>query len=71
MVHLRANRDTKAIQVKLDELISATKWAHNARLDVEESEQKSPDAFRAKYQASAAARAEPGRGVDDTETPGT
>jgi low affinity Fe/Cu permease len=64
------NRDTEAIQVKLDELIRATKGAHNALLDLEELEQENLDAFRAKYQALAtAARAELGRGIDDTGTP--
>jgi len=64
------NRDTEAIQVKLDELIRATKGAHNALLDLEELEQESLDAFRTRYQAlAAAARAELDRGMDDTGTP--
>ncbi len=64
------NRDTEAIQVKLDELIRATKGAHNALLDLEELEEDNLDAFRRKYQALAsAARAELGRGFQDTGTP--
>ncbi len=64
------NRDTEAIQVKLDELIRATKGAHNALLDLEELEEETLDAFRFKYQALAgAARAELSRGLNDTGTP--
>jgi len=64
------NRDTEAIQIKLDELIRATKGAHNALLDLEELEDETLDAFRAKYEALAdAARAELGRGIDDVGTP--
>ena len=64
------NRDTEAIQVKLDELIRATKGAHNILLDLEELDEKNLDAFRTKYQALAAvARAELDRGVQDTGTP--
>ncbi len=64
------NRDTEAIQVKLDELIRATQGAHNALLDLEELEEENLDAFRTKYQALAsAARAQLGRGVQDTGTP--
>ena len=64
------NRDTEAIQVKLDELIRATKGAHNALLDLEELEQENLDAFRTRYQAlAAAARSELSRGMDDTGTP--
>ena len=47
------NRDTEAIQVKLDELIRATKGAHNALLDLEELEDDEVDKFRDKYQALA------------------
>ena len=64
------NRDTEAIQVKLDELIRATQGAHNALLDLEELEEDDLDIFRNKYEALAsAARAELKRGVQDTGTP--
>lgn len=64
------NRDTEAIQVKLDELIRATKGAHNALLDLEELEEERLDSFRARYQALAAsARASLTQGSDDTGTP--
>ncbi|MBS0206470.1 MAG: low affinity iron permease family protein [Planctomycetes bacterium] len=64
------NRDTEAIQVKLDELIRATQGAHNALLDLEELEEKTLDAFKAKYQALAsAARADLDMGNTDTGTP--
>ena len=49
------NRDTEAIQVKLDELIRTTKGAHNALLDLEELEEEELDEFRRKYQALAEA----------------
>jgi low affinity Fe/Cu permease len=63
------NRDTEAIQVKLDELIRATKGAHNALLDLEELEEDQLRAFRSKYLALAAsAREELSRGIDDTDT---
>ncbi|MGO4221207.1 low affinity iron permease family protein [Lysobacter sp. TAF61] len=64
------NRDTEAIQVKLDELIRATKGAHNALLDLEELEELSLDEFKAKYQALAAtARSQLDQGDKDTGTP--
>jgi low affinity Fe/Cu permease len=64
------NRDTEAMQVKLDELIRATVGAHNALLDLEELEEENLDAFRTKYQTlAAAARAELRRGHIDTGTP--
>lgn len=44
------NRDTEAIQVKLDELIRATKGAHNTLLDLEDMEESQLDAFRLRYQ---------------------
>ena len=64
------NRDTEAIQVKLDELIRATRGAHNALLDLEDIEQDDLDAFRAKYEAlAAAARVKLSQGRQDTDTP--
>ena len=64
------NRDTVAIQVKLDELIRASNGAHNALLDLEELEEESLEAFRVKYQALAAvARMNLSKGITDTESP--
>lgn len=64
------NRDTEAIQVKLDELIRATKGAHNALLDLEELEEDTLDEFRQRYESLAsAAREELKQGEQDTGTP--
>lgn len=64
------NRDTEAIQIKLDELIRATKGAHNALLDLEELEDEQLDRFRDRYEKLAhQARSELRRGHLDTQTP--
>ena len=64
------NRDTEAIQIKLDELIRATKGAHNALLDLEELEDEALESFRMRYEALAtAAREDLGRGDEDTGSP--
>jgi low affinity Fe/Cu permease len=44
------NRDTEAIQIKLDELIRSTQGAHNALLDLEELDEEMLDKFRAQYE---------------------
>ena len=64
------NRDTEAIQIKLDELIRATQGAHNAMLNLEELEEVELEAFRARYLALArAARERRDNGAPDTDTP--
>jgi low affinity Fe/Cu permease len=64
------NRDTEAIQLKLDELIRATQGAHNALLDLEELEQENLHAFKTKYlKLAKAAREQLTLGNLDTGTP--
>lgn len=60
------NRDTEAIQIKLDELIRATQGAHNALLDLEELDEDMLDRFRAQYEklASSSRRAIHSGGLD-------
>ena len=43
------NRDSEAMQVKLDELIRAVEGAHNGLLDLEELGQEELDKIRADY----------------------
>lgn len=70
LIQSSQNRDTEAIQIKLDELIRATQGAHNALLDLEELENETLDAFRARYQALARkARSDSDLGVQDTGSP--
>lgn len=64
------NRDTQAIQLKLDELIRATHGAHNALLDLEELDEKALEAFRIRYEALARdARNLQRSGGSDTDSP--
>ncbi|MEN9410543.1 MAG: hypothetical protein RL216_2517 [Pseudomonadota bacterium] len=64
------NRDTAAIQLKLDELIRVTQGAHNALMDLEELDEARIDEFRARYERLAAeARVRLERGGVDTDTP--
>jgi len=43
------NRDSEALQVKLDEIIRSIDGAHNALLDLEELEDKELDLIRSNY----------------------
>jgi low affinity Fe/Cu permease len=63
-------RDTEAMQVKLDELIRATKGAHLALLDLEELEENELEKFKQRYLALARkAREAVQQGVADTGSP--
>ncbi len=64
------NRDTDAIQVKLDELIRSIEGAHNALLNLEELEDEELDLFKKRYADLARkARAKIASGLTDTGTP--
>src|SRR5688572_6820579 len=62
------NRDSTAVQLKLDELIRAHQGAHNALLDLEELGEEELDRVRALYEELAQrARADLQRGFLDTD----
>jgi low affinity Fe/Cu permease len=64
------NRDTAAIQLKLDELIRATQGAHNALLDLEEIDEEQFERYRRSYEKLAArAREKLKKGELDTDSP--
>lgn len=48
------NRDSVALQLKLDELIRATRSAHDSLMDLEELEEAELEQIRAKYEEAAA-----------------
>jgi len=63
------NRDTAAIQIKLDELIRVSS-GHNALMDLEELEEAQIERFRKQYEEMAArARRRLGEGATDTDSP--
>ena len=64
------NRDTAALQLKLDELVRVTKGAHNALLDLEELSETELERVRTRYEALAVdARKGIRSGVKDTGRP--
>jgi low affinity Fe/Cu permease len=64
------NRDSCAIQVKLDELLRSTRGAHNALLDLEELTQAELDEFAKNYRLLAQeARRRVRQGMQDIGTP--
>lgn len=70
LIQSTQNRDTSAIQLKLDELIRATQGAHNALLDLEEIDDERFEAYRRSYERlAAAARKKLEKGELDTDSP--
>ncbi len=68
LIQSSQNRDTEAVQIKLDELIRAMNGAHNALLDLEELEDKELESIRTDYVAIARrARAAIARGERDDD----
>ena len=59
------NRDSEALQIKLDELIRATRGAHNKLLDLEELDEAELRRLRDRYEALARRARECGSQDDD------
>jgi low affinity Fe/Cu permease len=70
LIQTTQNRDSAAIQLKLDEVIRSTKGAHNAMLDLEKLSQKDLDKIQLLYEQLAdQARRDETRGEAATGTP--
>ena len=70
LIQSTQNRDSEAVQVKLDELLRVTKGAHVALLDLEELEEHELDQIRDGYaELAERARADLRRGRKDTGAP--
>jgi low affinity Fe/Cu permease len=70
LIQATQNRDSEALQVKIDELIRATEGAHNALLDLEEIEEEQMDLIQQRYKKLAEqARLGKKTGHPDTDRP--
>ena len=70
LIQSTQNRDSEAIQVKLDELIRLSKGGHNVLLDLEELEEEELDRIRQSYcRIAEEAREKLRRGQRDTDVP--
>lgn len=64
------NRDSAAVQIKLDELLRCMEGAHNVLLDLEELDEEALERHRTRYRTLAAeAREKRGRGEEDMDAP--
>ena len=70
LIQSTQNRDSEAIQVKLDELIRLSKGGHNVLLDLEELEEEELDRIRQSYcKIAEEAREKLRHGLRDTDVP--
>ena len=70
LIQATQNRDSEALQLKVDELLRATEGAHNALLDLEEIDEERMDRIRKRYADLAEqAREAKRRGIPDTDSP--
>jgi low affinity Fe/Cu permease len=70
LIQKTQNRDSAAVQVKLDQLIRAMNGAHNALLDLEELSEEELELIRAKYENLATlARSRLSQGEHDMDSP--
>lgn len=70
LIQSTQNRDSEAIQVKLDELIRLSRGGHNVLLDLEELEEEELDRIRESYcKIAEEAREKLRRGLRDTDVP--
>jgi low affinity Fe/Cu permease len=70
LIQSTQNRDSEAIQVKLDELIRISKGGHNVLLDLEELEEEELDRIRQSYcRIAEEAREKLRHGMRDTGVP--
>ena len=70
LIQATQNRDSEAIQIKLDELLRAQLGAHNALLDLEELEEEDLKKLHANYLRLAEdARRHLDQGIEDTGVP--
>ena len=70
LIQATQNRDSEAVQLKLDELIRATEGAHNALLDLEQVDEEKMDKIRDRYTKLAEqARVAKKSGRPDTGSP--